>query len=88
MREDVDITIESGTDLSHFLILQGKPINEPVVQHGPFVMNNKQQIREAFEDYQRTKFGGWPWGRMDPVHDRRLERFAIHADGKEEYRSI
>lgn len=88
LREDVDITIESGTDLSHFLILQGKPINEPVVQHGPFVMNNKQQIREAFEDYQRTKFGGWPWGRMDPVHDRRLERFAIHANGKEEYRGI
>lgn len=88
LREDVDVSIESGGDLSHFLILQGKPINEPVVQHGPFVMNNKQQIRQAFEDYQRTKFGGWPWKRMDPVHDKKMERFAVHTDGREEYRKI
>lgn len=88
LRADVNIEIKSGKDLSHFLILQGRPIDEPVVQHGPFVMNNKQQIRQAFEDYQQTKFGGWPWGRMDPVHSKKLGRFAIHTDGREEYREI
>jgi redox-sensitive bicupin YhaK (pirin superfamily) len=84
---DRDVKIRSGNDLSHFLVLQGKPINEPIVQHGPFVMNTKAEIRQAFSDYQRTKFGGWPWGTQDPVHSRKLGRFAIHADGKEEYRS-
>lgn len=88
LKADVEVEIKSGKDLSHFLILQGRPINEPVVQHGPFVMNNKQQIRQAFEDYQQTKFGGWPWGRMDPVHSKKLGRFAIHTDGREEYREI
>jgi hypothetical protein len=64
-----------------FLMLQGRPINEPVVQHGPFVMNSKQEIVEAFNDYQRTQFGGWPWPRRDQVHDRNEGRFARHADG-------
>jgi redox-sensitive bicupin YhaK (pirin superfamily) len=86
LKSDAAIKLKSGADRSHFLILQGRPINEAVVQHGPFVMNSKAEIRQAFEDYQRTKFGGWPWKRMDPVHDKSLGRFAKHADGTEEYR--
>lgn len=66
------------------LILQGKPINEPVVQHGPFVMNSREEIQEAFDDYHRTQFGGWPWPKYDQVHDRSLGRFAKHADGEVE----
>ncbi|MEQ8908758.1 MAG: pirin family protein [Vicingaceae bacterium] len=86
LKSDAAIRLRSGKDISHFLILQGKPISEPVVQHGPFVMNSKEEIRQAFADYQRTQFGGWPWGNMDPVHPRNRGRFAIHADGREEYR--
>ena len=39
------------------LILSGQPINEPIVPHGPFVMNTKEEIYQAFEDYNMGKFG-------------------------------
>ena len=64
------------------MLLQGKPIDEPVVQHGPFVMNSKIEIQQAFNDYHQTQFGGWPWSKRDQVHDKSRGRFALHADGK------
>lgn len=80
----VKLTFQNGDETSKVLILQGKPINEPVVQHGPFVMNSREEIQQAFEDYHATQFGGWPWEKYDQVHDRALGRFARHADGTEE----
>jgi redox-sensitive bicupin YhaK (pirin superfamily) len=80
------ITFKNGKEVSKVLVLQGRPINEPVVQHGPFVMNTKQEIYQAFEDYQRTQFGGWPWPKNDLVHDRKLGRFAHHSDGTDEFK--
>ncbi len=76
-----------GKAAAYLLVLQGKPINEPVAQHGPFVMNTQQEIREAFVDYQQTQFGGWPWPQEEQVHDRNKGRFALHNDGREEVRS-
>ena len=58
------------------LILQGRPINEPVVQHGPFVMNTKAEIYQAFSDYQSTQFGGWPWEDDAVVFPRDKGRFS------------
>lgn len=75
------LTLTASTDTS-ILVLQGKPIGEHVVQYGPFVMNTKQEIMDAFNEYHATQFGGWPWERMDQVHDKNKERFALHADGK------
>lgn len=66
------------------LVLQGRPIGEPVARYGPFVMNDQAEIEQAFVDYQRTQFGGWPWAAENPVHDREQGRFARHADGRVE----
>ena len=79
-----DITITNGSVDSFFLILEGKPIGEPVAQHGPFVMNTQQEIREAMADYGRTQFGGWPWVEREVVHAREKGRFALHSNGMEE----
>jgi quercetin 2,3-dioxygenase len=77
---DAEAAIENGAEESELLLLQARPIGEPVVQRGPFVMNTPQEIQKAWTDYRATGFGGWPWPRTDPVHDREL-RFARHADG-------
>jgi len=76
--------IENGDEEALILLLQGKPIHEPIVQYGPFVMNSKAEIQQAFSDYQQNQFGGWPWPRNDYVHERNKGRFAKYADGKEE----
>lgn len=80
----LDLNLVAGTTAVSILVLQGKPINEPVISYGPFVMNTKEEINQAFEDYHQTQFGGWPWSRYDQVHDRDKGRFAKHADGSEE----
>jgi hypothetical protein len=64
------------------LLLQGHPIAEPVAQSGLFVMNTRSELEQAFDDYRRTQFGGWPWPENAPVHDRDAGRFAKHADGR------
>jgi hypothetical protein len=66
------------------LLLQGRPIGEPVAQYGPFVMNTRAELEQAFADYRRTLFGGWPWPENAPVHGRDAGRFAKHADGRVE----
>lgn len=76
--------IKSSATPTSLLMLQARPIGEPVAQHGPFVMNTTDELRRAFYDYRRTQFGGWPWKRSDPVHDRKLGRFARYADGRED----
>jgi len=45
-------------------------------------MNTRAEIQQAFADYQKTGFGGWPWKDAAPVHPRAQGRFAIHADGR------
>jgi len=84
VREDVPLTLQNGEAESELLLLQGRPIGDPVVQHGPFVMNARREIEQAMIDYQSTGFGGWPWGSDGPVHPREEGRFAIHANGRRE----
>lgn len=76
-----EILLENGKEVSYLLLLQGKPIAEPVVQHGPFVMNTAQEIQNTMNVFAATQFGGWPWPSADHVHPREKGRFAKFADG-------
>jgi redox-sensitive bicupin YhaK (pirin superfamily) len=78
------IEVTAGPDGARFLVLAGRPIGEPIVQYGPFVMNTRAELEQAFNDYRRTQFGGWPFPADDPVHPRERGRFARHADGRVE----
>lgn len=81
---DSETGIVNGPVESRLLFLQGRPIGEQVEQYGPFVMNNRNEIVEAMDDYRRTSFGGWPWPRRDNVHAPTKGRFALYTDGTEE----
>ncbi len=81
---DTALKLQAGGAGAEVLLLQGRPIGEPVVKHGPFVMNERREIQEAYRDFQLTQFGGWPWSSADPVHAPTAGRFAQHADGRKE----
>jgi redox-sensitive bicupin YhaK (pirin superfamily) len=82
VRAEPPVGVEAGPAGAEALVLQGRPIGEPVAQYGPFVMNDRAGIEQAFTDYRRTGFGGWPWPVDDPVHGRDAGRFARHTDGR------
>jgi redox-sensitive bicupin YhaK (pirin superfamily) len=84
LRHDTAVALESGAQQSELLLLQGRPIGEPVVKYGPFVMNRRSEIEQAIRDYRESRFGSWPWQGDGPVHSRDSGRFAAHADGRKE----
>jgi redox-sensitive bicupin YhaK (pirin superfamily) len=82
VQPDRPLPIEAAAGRVEILLLQGRPIGEPVAQYGPFVMNTRAELEQAFADYRRTQFGGWPFKDNAPVFPRDAGRFARHADGK------
>ena len=85
LQGDADVVLANGDAPAEFLLLQGRPIAEPVAQYGPFVMNTQAEIAQAMQDYRRTQFGGWPWADAAPVHPRDAARFAQRPGGVQEH---
>jgi quercetin 2,3-dioxygenase len=85
VRGEQPVRLEAVDGPVEILLLQGRPIGEAVAQYGPFVMNTRAELEQAFSDYRRTQFGGWPFSSNAPVHPREQGRFARHADGRVEH---
>lgn len=51
-----EVTVQAGEDGVRFLLVSGKPLEEPVAWYGPIVMNTQQQLRQAFEELEQGKF--------------------------------
>ncbi|MGD9798359.1 MAG: pirin family protein [Acidimicrobiia bacterium] len=84
LRPDVAVDLVAGGREVEALLLQGRPIGEPVERYGPFVMSTAAEIEQAFDDYRTTGFGGWPWPDEAPHHGPTRGRFARHVDGRVE----
>ena len=84
LRSDRPVRVTAGERGVSALVLQGRPIGEPVVMGGAYVMNDELEIQEAQRDYRDGRFGQWAWRDDAPVHSRSTERFATHPDGSSE----
>ena len=85
LKGDEEVLIQNrGESTLQLLLLEGEPINEPIAAHGPFVMNTREEIIQAFDEFQRTDFGGWPWPSKDPVNEQKQKRFASYHHGESE----
>jgi len=84
LQADAAVALQGGKETTEYLLLQGRPIGEPVAHYGPFVMNTQQELVQAVQDYRDTAFGGWPFDADDPVHGPAPRRFARYPDGREE----
>lgn len=70
----IEITADAGQDGNRpaleVLLLGGRPIREPVVQYGPFVMNTKSEVLQALEDFNAGRFGSLPPDALMPHRSR------------------
>jgi redox-sensitive bicupin YhaK (pirin superfamily) len=66
VQADVPIEVQAGEAEVDILILQGRPIGEPVARYGPFVMNTEAEIRQAIADYQAGRLGTIPADQLTP----------------------
>jgi redox-sensitive bicupin YhaK (pirin superfamily) len=51
-----ELTVQAGDDGIRFLLVSGKPLEEPVAWYGPIVMNTQEQLRQAFQELEKGTF--------------------------------
>jgi quercetin 2,3-dioxygenase len=51
-----EVTVQAGEDGIRFLLVSGKPLEEPVAWYGPIVMNTQEQLRQAFQELEKGTF--------------------------------
>ena len=76
----------SGAETSVLLLLQGRRIQEPKMQQGPFFGSTREDLTEAMQRYRKTQFGGWPWKSDQPLYPLSEKRFSVYTDGRREDR--
>ena len=81
LKANENVQLQNGNAVGKFLLLEGRPINEPVVQYGPFVVNTQEEVQQTYSEFRRTQFGGWPWPSYENVHKDAVGRFAKYPDG-------
>ena len=82
LNPEKDCILSNESKSAKILLLQGKSINEPVYQYGPFVMNTRAEIKEAFDDSNSTGFGVWGWKNSGLIHGKSHGKFAKLINGK------
>lgn len=80
-QSDEEVELKALKD-TEFMIFIGKEINEEVYAYGPFVMSTREEIIEAYKEYEATQFGGWPWDTSAPTIDKHEGRFSMTEKGK------
>ncbi|XUB36359.1 hypothetical protein IGI41_001353 [Enterococcus sp. DIV0876] len=77
---DREVTFTAEED-AEFMVFIGKEIDEEVYAYGPFVMNTREEILQAYEDFQKDQFGGWPWETDAPTIPPEKGRFSVYDKG-------
>ena len=71
------------TEALDFMVFTGKEIKEEVFAYGPFVMTTREEVVQAYNDFERTMFGGWPWPDGSPTIPASEGRFSVNHKGQE-----
>ena len=79
------VTLINGDQSAECLLLEGRPINEPVAQHRS-VVNTRPELQQAHDQYRRTRFGRWPFADHAPVSGPERVCFWRHVDRRVETR--
>lgn len=88
LNSEKEVSLINGSEQGFFVFLQGRPIEEPVVQYGPFLAESEQTLNQRIQEYRKTQFGGWPWPSSEPVHGKAKGRFSITPDGNKVFKSV
>jgi len=77
---DTELVFTARED-TEFMVFTGKAIDEEVFAYGPFVMNTREEVIQAYRDFEKNQFGGWPWSSSAPVIPSDKGRFSVHDKG-------